>query len=322
VYKQGKVDEAIAEFRQAIRLSKNDASAHHKLGIVLYKQGKLNEAIAEFRLAICINKDFAEPHNNLGCVLLAKGRLDEAIAAFHEAIRLDKDNAEAHCNLGHALRDQGEFGKALKALRHGHELGQARGPNWRYPSARWVRQCQRLVELDGKLAGFLEGKSTPASPTERIEVASLCARKRLNSAAARFYAEAFAAQPALAADLQAGHRYNAACSAALAGCGQGKDADKLDDLEQYRVRQQGLTWLRDDLEAWRKHLESAEAKRRVVVQETLKRWQWDAAFAGVRGAVALARLAATERQLWQALWTQVAETLTLAGGRTSPVRKK
>ena len=48
----------------------------------------------------------------------------------------------------------------------------------------------------------------------------------LNCAAARFYEEAFAAQPKLADDLGAAHRYNAACAAALAGCGQSKDAGK------------------------------------------------------------------------------------------------
>jgi hypothetical protein len=36
-------------------------------------------------------------------------------------------------------------------------------------------------------------------------------------AAARWYSEAFAAQPKLADDLNAGHRYEAACAAALAG---------------------------------------------------------------------------------------------------------
>jgi hypothetical protein len=55
--------------------------------------------------------------------------------------------------------------------------------------------------------------------------------------AARLYAEAFAAQPTLADDLQASHRYDAACSAALAAAGQGKEAPRADDKERARLRQ-------------------------------------------------------------------------------------
>src|SRR5262249_30096661 len=194
-----------------------------------------------------IKKDNAEPHYNLGTALHRKGRLDEAIAAYRDAIHLKKDYPEAHCNLGHILRQQGEFRKALESLRRGHELG-SKDPRWPYPSAQWVRQCERLVELDGQLPGVLAGKTTPASPGERIELAGLCSLKRLHRAAARFYEGAFAADPQPLDDLGAAHRYNAACAAALAGCGQGKDADKFDGKERARLRRQALDWLRAALE--------------------------------------------------------------------------
>jgi hypothetical protein len=71
----------------------------------------------------------------------------------------------------------------------------------------------------------------------------------------RFYSEAFADDPKLADDLRTRHRYNAACSAALAGCGQGADADKPDDQERARLRQQALAWLRADPAAWCQLLE-------------------------------------------------------------------
>jgi len=67
--------------------------------------------------------------------------------------------------------------------------------------------------------------------------------KHLYAASARFYAEAFADQPQLAEDLDEGHRYNAACAAALAGSGKGKDAGRLPDKEYARLRKQALDWL-------------------------------------------------------------------------------
>src|SRR5262249_46738850 len=159
--------------------------------------------------------------------------------AYREAIRLKKDLPPAQCNLGLALQQQGEFREALEALRTGHQLG-SRDPRWPYPSAKWVRQCERLVELDEQLPGFLEGKTQPASPAERVELAGLCSLKRLHRAAARFYEEAFAAQPSLADDPGTGHRYDAACAAALAGCGQGRDAVPLDKGQRARLRRQAL----------------------------------------------------------------------------------
>jgi hypothetical protein len=72
--------------------------------------------------------------------------------------------------------------------------------------------------------------------------------KTLYAAAARYFAEAFDHDAKLADGPW--HRYNAACFAALAGCGHGKDADKLDDQELARLRKQAIAWLRAHLGFW------------------------------------------------------------------------
>jgi hypothetical protein len=132
-------------------------------------------------------------------------------------------------------------------------------------------------------------------------------REALYLAAFRFYRDAFAEQPALANDLQEQHRYNAACAAALAGCGQGEDADQTDDKERARLRQQALEWLRADLEARGKFLEKEPDKVRPVLVKTMQHWQQDKDFAGVRGD-GLRKLPEAERQEWERLWQDV-ETL-------------
>src|SRR5262249_3925379 len=147
----------------------------------------------------------------------------------------------------------------------------SRNSRWPYPSAQWVRQCERLIELEER---FLEGKTPVASVAERIELAGLCSLKGLHHAAVRFYEDAFAAEPKLADDLDAGHRYNAACAAALAGCGQGKDAGHLDDKERARLRRRALDWLRADLDAWGHFLdqEPDQARAPVRVTKVLQHW--------------------------------------------------
>src|SRR5262249_20859143 len=157
--------------------------------------------------------------------------------AYKRAIELKKDHAEAHCNLGGVPMKQGRFAPALKALKRGHELG-SRNPCWPYPSAQWIQNCERLVELDKGLPPILSGQRQPANASECLASAQLCklACKERFAAASRFYCEAFAAQRTLAEDLGARHRYNAACAAALAGCGRGKDATALNAKDRARLR--------------------------------------------------------------------------------------
>ena len=305
---KGQLDEAIAEYREALRLKRDLLQARTNLGDALGDKGQLDEAIAEYREALRLKRDYPEGHYNLGNALEHKGQRDEAIAEFREALRLKKDFPEAHCNLGNALRRQCRFREALMELRLGHELG-SKQPGWPYPSAQWVRHCERLVELEGKLPGFLERTITPASPAEQIELARLCSLKRLNRAAARFYEEAFVAEPKLADDLGTGHRYNATCTAALAGCGQGKDADKLEDKDRAGLRRQALDWLRADLDALGRLLANKPLEARPLVVQKMRLWLADTDFAGVREPEALAKLPEAERQLWQKLWGDVADTL-------------
>jgi tetratricopeptide (TPR) repeat protein len=320
LHAKGQLDEAIAEFRRAIGTEKafpEAYAAHTRHGTALYDKGQLDEAIAAYREAIRLKKDYPDAHFNLGTILQGKGQLDEAIAEFREAIRLKEDFPEAHCNLGLVLQGKGQFARALTYLRRGHELG-SRNPRWPSPSARWVRRCERLVELDERLPGFLEGKATPASPAERIELAELCSRKRLHRSAARFYEEAFAREPGLADDPGTFRRYNAACAAALAAAGQGKDAEGLDEQEHARLRRQALDWLRADLAAWRRRLEKEPAKARPAVAQEMRHWLADSDFAGVRGPEALSKLPEPERPPWRHLWDDVADALARAQGKTMP----
>jgi tetratricopeptide (TPR) repeat protein len=324
LHDKDRMDEAIAEYREAIRLKKNYAEAHYNLGVTLRGKGLLDEAIAEFKEAIRLNKDYAEAHNNLGTALYGKGLLDEAIAEFKEAIRLNKDDAEVHCNLGLALKQKGQFLQSVEALRRGHELG-SKNPRWPYPSAQWLQEAERLAQLDDRLAAVLEDKDQPKDAAERLAFAKICQldnRKRY-AAAVRFFGEAFAADSKLAGDQPSDHRYNAACAAVLAGCGQGTDADKLDAKERTRLRQQALDWLRADLKAWRQVLDKSPDKAGPATAQQMQHWLQDADFAGVRGPNTLTRLPEAERQEWRKLWEEVEALRQRAAGRpavASPAR--
>jgi serine/threonine-protein kinase len=300
---------AVAAYRVAIDSDPKLAAAHNNLGNALRAKGDRDGAIAAYRTAVEIDPKDAPAHNNLGTALCEKKDLAGAIAAYQRAIALDPDFPEAHCNLGQVLREQGRFAEALEELRRGHALG-SRRPGWSHPSADWVRQAEQLVERDRKLAAVLAGQAEPADAAEWLTLAQLCGRyKRLHATAARFYAGAFAADPRLAADLGQQHRYNAACSAALAAAGQGEDAKRLPDKLRPMLRRQALAWLRDDLTAYAKLAERAEPAARQPVREKMRHWQQDADLAPVRDQEALDRLPDDERQSWRQLWDDVGALL-------------
>jgi serine/threonine protein kinase/tetratricopeptide (TPR) repeat protein len=99
--------EAVYHFAAVeVALRPGSPGAHLNLGNALSDKGRLDEAIAEYREAIRLKKDYAAAHSNLGDALYDKGMLDEAIAEYKEAIRLRKDLPQAHSNLGVDLRDK------------------------------------------------------------------------------------------------------------------------------------------------------------------------------------------------------------------------
>ncbi|MFO0892368.1 MAG: tetratricopeptide repeat protein [Isosphaeraceae bacterium] len=183
-YRKGDLNRAADEYRLAIRMDPKSPQAHAFLGKSLARMGRMKDAIPLLRKAIELKPDYAEGHSNLGIALSMDQQPGEAVKALRRAIELDPkdslahytlgniavgrqdwddaereftaaikcqaDNAEAHCNLGHVLREKGQLRAALAELQLGHELG-TRNPNWSYPSARWIKDCEALI-LDDELS--------------------------------------------------------------------------------------------------------------------------------------------------------------------------
>jgi serine/threonine-protein kinase len=306
---KGRLDEAIAEWRKTVALDPKFAEAHFNLGLALRQKDLLDEAIAAYRKAIEHKPDFAKAYHNLGNALFNKGRLDEAIAAYRAAIARQADFAEAHCLLGLALQERGQFRSAQEAIRRGHKLGSQR-PGWPIPSAQWLREVERLVELDAKLPAVLRGRVKPAGAGEMAEFADLCQKyKKRYRAAARLWREAFAAQPGLASDSKAAYRYRAACAACQAGCGQGADVAYFDDAEKAGLRGHALEWLRADLVLRAKQLQGNKPSDRVEAAKALRSWQDDPDLAGVREE-GLSQLPDAEGKQWRKLWSEVQALLS------------
>jgi hypothetical protein len=84
---------------------------------------------------------------------------------------------------------------------------------------RQLRGCEALLALEARLPAVLRGEARPGDAAERLRFAEVCHLKKRYADAASLFEKAFADKPQLADDMQAAHRYNAACAAALAGGG-------------------------------------------------------------------------------------------------------
>jgi tetratricopeptide (TPR) repeat protein len=104
-----------ALFRHALAVTTDNDKAHLNLGITLDQQGRLQEALTEYRETIRL----APPgryqiHFNIGCILGKLGRHAEALAEIREAIRFDPRVAMWHCTAGVELATLGQSAEALK----------------------------------------------------------------------------------------------------------------------------------------------------------------------------------------------------------------
>lgn len=101
---------------ELLEAKREHAMTYYNAGIALDERHKTDEAIREYREAIRINPDLAQAHNNLGFALRNQGKDDEAIREFQEAVRLKPDLRNAHNNLAISLYLKGRYAKAWKEV--------------------------------------------------------------------------------------------------------------------------------------------------------------------------------------------------------------
>ena len=120
--KRGRLDEAIASYREALRLRPDFAEAANNLALVFAEQRRWDDAIALYLQALRIQPNSAEIHNNLSLALANRGRLGEAMQHGKEALRLRPDDAGMHNNMSGIFKDLGLLDEALAACRRAVEL--------------------------------------------------------------------------------------------------------------------------------------------------------------------------------------------------------
>ena len=112
-----KLDEAYKHLAKAIALQPGRPAAQADMGMVLAAVGRLEESAPYLAESLRLAPRQASVHSNLGFVLQRLGRMDDAMAHYAESLRLDPGLADTHYNLGTALAMQGRTAEAATEFR-------------------------------------------------------------------------------------------------------------------------------------------------------------------------------------------------------------
>lgn len=131
--KEGKINEAIYHYSEAIRLNPTFAKVYnsrgtiygklneHQLAVEAYNNrgtiyGKLKQyqlAMEDFNKVIQLNPNYAEAYNNKGSINYLIGQNQNAIHYYNKAITLKSDDAKIYINRGNAYNKMGQFQNAI-----------------------------------------------------------------------------------------------------------------------------------------------------------------------------------------------------------------
>ena len=141
---QGKMNEAIAEWKIAITIKPDWKSprialgtVYTRMGLSYQRQGKLDEAIAEYKRAIAVApRSFKEryksysaiAHYHLANAYLNQGRLDDATEEYKRAIWEYPHFRQAHMTLGHIYTKQGRLNAAIEQYKIASYIFPDEGP--------------------------------------------------------------------------------------------------------------------------------------------------------------------------------------------------
>lgn len=336
--KAGEYDEAIAECRKAVELRPENSLAHYSLGTVLWQSGDLDSAINAYQSAIALSPEVTEHYHGLGRIYFEKRCFEQAARAFHKILELDSSDATAYywygnslnatrqysnavsafqkaielqpematayCNLGHNLLRLGDFDSAVAAFRRGHVLG-TKDPRWKYPSGVWLEQAEQCAALAPNLENALTDVTRITDNSDRLGYALVCYYRGEYAAGVALYQEAFRQDPQIAEDFGNGHRYTAALMAVLAADKQSDTADEQDESQLSRWREQARVWLRAELDAVTRFMQSGDARHARAAASRMQFWQIDEELSSVRDAEGSSTLPAAQRSEWERFWNDV-----------------
>ncbi len=290
----GKVDEAIAAYREAARLDPDHRLGLDELADLYRDRGRLDEAIEEFAKQVELKPKDAEMRRKLADCLRYRGRFTDAVAEYRKVIELDPTykSVQKRVTAGFALMGASDLDGAIEIT----------------PSnTTYYQRLTALASLRPKLDELASGTTVVATFEEARKLAELAVTDKRYALGAKAYHDFAVAANGPDPHLIKTHYgcYHAQC-AVLAGTGADPTYPSAEKLAKLRLL--GLQWLTNERDAWKADLPKTP-KERSDARRALQYWLYDPRLAAVREQEALGALPEAERSLWLAFWEDVRQTL-------------
>jgi tetratricopeptide (TPR) repeat protein len=122
-FREGNWDGAEAAFREAIRLNKGFAEAHHELSMLLMRRRRFAEAMRAAQSTLYLAPMSARFELGMAEVYLYSGRYDEALKAADRALAIDLRSGGAYLTKAYVYGEQRAYAKAVAAAERSIALG-------------------------------------------------------------------------------------------------------------------------------------------------------------------------------------------------------
>ncbi len=191
-HQAGRVEEALAIYRQALSGDPQNAAVLSLLGAACINLHRWDEAARHLAEALRSDPNLPAVHDNLGVLQAKQGRLGEAVISFRRAAELSPNNPQTQLNLAAALDRQGDTAGAIEAYRAAAHLA----PN----SLKAHREAARLLQAAGRLTEAVPhlrqlARLKSQDPETRFELAAALAQSGQTGDAITAYQEVLALKP-------------------------------------------------------------------------------------------------------------------------------
>src|SRR6266516_1297518 len=154
--KEGRLDEAVEQYKLALQFNSKDAKAHTSLAVAFTGQSKFDAAVPHMEAALRLEPNNGEFHLVYATLLQRIGHNDEAALHFEAATRLKPDSAEAHYSYAAFLAGLGKYDEYVGELRKVLQLK----PDYPYAELRLADALFANGDLEGAKLHYLAALRT------------------------------------------------------------------------------------------------------------------------------------------------------------------
>lgn len=154
-YAQGRFEEALREFQQAIDLEEGTRidQVYNKIGSIYYSQLRFDDAIIAFNKALKVSPRLLQAHLHLGEIYLRRNLHDGALAEYQAALALEPFDAEAQGQVAKIYLRTGQYRQAVHAARKALELA-AQNRDARYTLANALMRLGKIRQGQKEMQKF------------------------------------------------------------------------------------------------------------------------------------------------------------------------